>query len=381
LTLAAALKAAGVVAVYLDGTVDGTAASLVSAALAEAERRGVPLLIVLDTYGGFLQPTDQIVDAILRARVEVYAYVPRGGKAMSAGAFIAMAADKLYMDPTGEIGAAEPRPPDPKAVNYAEGRMRALAQRKWNDSRIDVAASFVRENRVLTGREAVALGLAEPPPPGGWDIITEYKRDPLMRLLNALSDPTLVALLLLLGVVLIGYELLAAGFQGVGVVGAVLLVLALYLVGQLGIDWLVAALAIGGAALIAAEAVAGHGAFAVSGLAMFALAVYLAAASQPYYQAGELAYLLAGLGALGAVAVAYLGYKVRKALRRRPSYYVEELRGARGVAKTAIGPGRPGVVYAKGEEWTAVSDEEVPPGAEVVIVDVEGLTVKVKKAG
>jgi len=69
---------------------------------------------VLDTYGGFLQLTDQIMDAVLRTRVEVYAYVPRGGKAMSA--------DKLHMNPIGEIGAAEPKPSDLDAVNYVENQ-------------------------------------------------------------------------------------------------------------------------------------------------------------------------------------------------------------------------------------------------------------------
>ncbi len=70
------------------------------------------------------------------------------------------------MAPTAQIGAAEPRPPDPKVVNYAAARMRSLAEAKWNDSRVDVAVSFVTQNRVLTGREAVELGIAEPRPSG-----------------------------------------------------------------------------------------------------------------------------------------------------------------------------------------------------------------------
>jgi membrane-bound serine protease (ClpP class) len=70
-----------------------------------------------------------------------------------------MAARKIYMAPT----AAEPRPPDPKD---AAARMRSLAQAKWNDSRVDVAVSFVTQNRVLSGREAIELGIAEPRPSG-----------------------------------------------------------------------------------------------------------------------------------------------------------------------------------------------------------------------
>jgi len=248
-----AFAASEAVALYLDGVIDGTAVTLASAALAEAQRLHLPLVVIIDTYGGFLAPMDQIVEMFLNAGVPVYAYIPDGAKAMSAGAFIAMSARKIYMAPTAEIGAAEPRPPDPKVVNYAAARMRALASTKWNDTRLYIAESFVRENRVLTGAEAARLGMAEPPPPDGWNFVSVLRRDPLSRLLNALSDPALISLMLLLGVVLIGYELFASGFQGVGVIGGVLLVLAFYLLGQLGSEWLWAALALGGAVLIAAE--------------------------------------------------------------------------------------------------------------------------------
>ncbi len=380
LASALALAASNAVALYLDGTIDGTAVTLARAALADAQSRGLPLVVVINTYGGFLAPMDQIVELFLNAGVPVYAYVPEGGKAVSAGAFVAMAARRIYMAPTAEIGAAEPRPPDPKVVNYAAARMRALASAKWNDSRVDIAESFVRENKVLTGAEAVKLGIAEPPPSGGWVFVAEYRRDPLSSLLNALSDPAVISLLFLLGVVFIGYELLAGGFQGVGVVGGLLLVLALYLLGQLGSEWLWAALAIGGATLIAAEIFAGHGAFAATGLALFGLSLYFASVSQPYYQLQGASYALSSLAALGALAVAYLGYKVRQAMRRKPLNYKAQLVGALGVAKTEIRPGQPGVAYVAEEEWTAVSDEEIKPGERVVVEGVEGLTLMVKKA-
>jgi membrane-bound serine protease (ClpP class) len=236
LAVAALAYAEAVVAVYLDGAIDGTAVSLVQKALADAEARGAPLVVVLNTYGGYLAPMDKIVEMLINAKTPVYAYVPPGAKAVSAGAFMAMAAPKIYMAPTAQIGAAEPRPPDPKVVNYAAARMRSLAQAKWNDSRVDVAASFVTQNRVLTGREAIELGIAEPPPQ--WTFLAEHRRDPLAQLINALSDLTILIALMALGAVLIAYELLTAGFQGAGVLGGVLIVLALYLLGQLGAEWL-----------------------------------------------------------------------------------------------------------------------------------------------
>ncbi len=378
LLLAVALAyAETAVAVYLDGTVDGTAVSLVQKALADAEDRGAPLVVVINTYGGYLAPMDQIVELLLNAEVPIYAYVPAGAKAVSAGAFIAMAADKIYMDPTAQIGACEPRPPDPKVVNYATARMRSLAETKWNDSRVDIAVSFVTQNKVLTGREAVELGIAEPPP--RWVFAAEHRRDPLARLLTALSDPAILLALMALGVILIAYEIITAGFQGVGVFGGVLVVLALYLLGQLGVEWLWAALALGGALLVAAEMLVGQGALALAGVALMAMSLYMATAGQPYHQAQAATYAAAGITAVAAVAFAYIGYKVRQALRRRPQDLVSQLIGAVGVAKTPIAPGKPGVVYAAGEEWTAEAEEEIPQGAKVVVTAVEGLTVKVKK--
>ncbi len=100
----------------------------------------------------------------------------------------------------------------------------------------------------------------------------------------------------------------------------------------------------------------------------------MAAAGQPYHQTQA----AAGIMATAAVALAYLGHKVRQALRRRPQDYTAQLIGAVSVAKTPIAPGKPGVVYAAGEEWTAEADEEIPQGAKVTITAIEGLTLKVK---
>ena len=89
LAVAALAYAEAVVAVYLDGAIDGTAVSLVQKALADAETRGAPLAVVLNTYGGYLAPMDKIVEMLINAKTPVYAYVPHSAKAVSAGAFIA----------------------------------------------------------------------------------------------------------------------------------------------------------------------------------------------------------------------------------------------------------------------------------------------------
>jgi membrane-bound serine protease (ClpP class) len=76
LVVAALAYAEAAVAVYLDGVIDGTAASLVQKALADAEAKGAPLVVVLNTYGGYLVPMDKIVEMLINAKNPVYAYVP-----------------------------------------------------------------------------------------------------------------------------------------------------------------------------------------------------------------------------------------------------------------------------------------------------------------
>ncbi|ACB39259.1 NfeD family protein [Pyrobaculum neutrophilum] len=375
--LAAAAYAMQAVVVKLDGTIDGTAVTLVERGLEAAEARGLPLVLVIDTPGGFLLPMEKIVKLVESARVPVYAYVPDAARAASAGAFIALAAERLYMAPTAVIGAAQPRPPDPKVVNYAAAKMRALAARRWNDTRVQLAESFVTENKALTGAEAVAAGIAEPPPPIEPAAVVE--RDPLLRLLNALSDPALLVAMLIAGAALILYEVATSGFQGLGVIGGVAVVSALYLLGELGISWLAAALALAAAVLIIAEAHLGHGAAALAGAALGAAAVVAAYWGQPYVGLSALGATAAGLSIAAGIALAYVAWRVRRSLSRRPQS-LRDVVGARGVAKTALGPGRRGVVYAAGEDWTAESVEgEVQPGEEVEVVDVEGLVLKVKK--
>jgi membrane-bound serine protease (ClpP class) len=119
LAVAALAYAEATVAVYLDGIIDGTAASLVQKALADAEARGAPLVVDLNTYSGYLAPMDKIVEMLINAKTPVYAYAPHSAEAVSAMAFIAMAARNIYMASTAQIGAAEPRQKAPRGAEPA----------------------------------------------------------------------------------------------------------------------------------------------------------------------------------------------------------------------------------------------------------------------
>jgi membrane-bound ClpP family serine protease len=76
-------------------------------------------VVDLNTYGGYLAPMDKIMGMLINAKTPVYAYAPHGARAVSASVFIAMAARKIYMASTAQIGAAEPRQKAPRGAEPA----------------------------------------------------------------------------------------------------------------------------------------------------------------------------------------------------------------------------------------------------------------------
>ena len=180
LVLAATLAAPGaraqvVYRVPVHGTIENGLAPFVARALAEAREAGAAALILdIDTPGGRIDAAQRIVDAVRRSEVPVHAWVhPR---AFSAGAFIALAAEQIWIEPGGVIGAATPvggageRLPE-KYVSAMRAEFRALAEERGLDPRLAEAMvdetvavpGVVDSGRLLTlsAAEAVRHGVAQ----------------------------------------------------------------------------------------------------------------------------------------------------------------------------------------------------------------------------
>lgn len=138
------------------GIVDASMLRYLQRAFAEAEGAGASAIILeIDTPGGLLSSAFEISDLIHGATVPVYAYVRYN--ALSAGAFLALSAERMYMAPGGVIGAAEPRrmdgqAADEKTLSAWEARMRSVTERQGKDP--ELAAAMVRMSIVIPDVDA-----------------------------------------------------------------------------------------------------------------------------------------------------------------------------------------------------------------------------------
>ncbi len=384
---------AKVVVIRVNSDIDAGTERHIGRGLNFAKQIGAEVVIIeLNTPGGYLDPLRRIIDYISSAKVRVVAWVPPGGIAASAGAFIAITCDKLYMSPGSAIGSAEPRPPDPKVVNFTAAWIAGLAEKKWGrgDQRVTIVREFVTLNKALTAEEAYEVGVADGIASNLGEVLEKeglqgasivvIERNVIDDLVALVSEPLVIGLMLLMGIILIIAELAATGFQGWGIGGLIIIVLSLYGAGIVGLDLLALTLFIAGSMLLAVEIVkAGFQGFGLIGVVIILLASYLAYTSQPYKSLGINTILLIPPLLITTSILAYIAFKAAQAARMKTKSLREELIGARGYAKTKIVRGRRGVVYVSGEEWTAISDEDIEEGEEIEVKNIEGLILVVKK--
>jgi len=398
-----------VMVVELDDTITPASDDMIAQAIFRAEERGCEALIVtLDTPGGGLTETKEIVNMIERTELPVVAYVyPKGATAWSAGTIILLSADVAAMSPNSIIGSAQPIQIGPtgtepvndtKVINavvalaeeraLAHGR-NATAAKEFVVSNLNLNADLAKEYGVIEfvspdipslledidGFEAKNRTLATK----GAEIV-RFQPDPRLQLLTILSDPLLAGLLLLVGLYALVFGLSNPGL-GAELLG--IITLALGLVG-LGFSVNVGALflLVLGVALLFIELNSpGFGLFGAAGfVCIIAGSILLVPIGSPewflpaeYKQSMFLALMGPSL-IIGAFFVFVL-YKVAEA-RHRPTY-AEKMAVEEAEAIDRICP-RGHVLY-NGEYWMAESDEPIEPGELVEVVDKERMMLKVRR--
>ncbi|ABL78231.1 protein of unknown function DUF107 [Thermofilum pendens Hrk 5] len=376
-----------VVVVDLEGRIDEGAYYTVKRGLEEADK-GV-VVVVIRSYGGYLKSMDKIVELLVSSEARTIAWVPPGERTVSAAAVIALSAQRLYMGKGAVIGSIKPYPDDPKTVEYVVARVAALLSKKGvNDSR-GLARRLVVDAQSFTSDEAVATGIAD----GTADSLAELLQkeglsfasvhyvsgDLVSDLLSVLLDPALAVLLALLGAMLLLLEFKVTGFQGWGVIGAALIVISLYSFDVIGVSLSTFILALLGITLIIVElAKPGVQVAGIAGVALIALAVILEYASRPYPVFTPNVLVVAVPLAILVLLLAVVISKALETVRMKAPSLQERLIGKIGVAKTRIEPGKRGVVYVDGEDWTATSEYVVEEGESVEVVALDGLFLKVK---
>ncbi len=395
-----------------DDAVTPVTRSVLREALDDArDRNAAALLIQLDTPGGLLDATRDIVSDFMTSEVPVIVWVaPAGARAASAGAFVTMAAHVAAMAPGTNIGAASPiqmggAEPDSgstisnKMFNDTAAFARSIAERRGRS--VEWAERAVREAVSDTDSEALAEGVIDLVAADVDELLAaadgrvvrlasadhtlrlagaRVEDRPIgmrFRLLSYLANPNVATILMMLGVWGLFFELQNPGAILPGVVGALCLILGFYSLQTLPLNLAGGLLLLLGIGLFALETqVPSHGLLSVGGVVALVLgALMLFDSPEPALRV-SLKVILPLAIATGIVFAVAAGLSVRT-MRRRPTTGREGMVGEKGVAKTALDP--KGTVDVHGELWNAVSDVPVAAGDAVEVLSVEGLRLKVRK--
>ena len=382
--------------------------------LETAERGGCALTILeLNTPGGLLTSLRQMTTIITNASRPVVVYVtPSGGQAASAGFFLLVAADVAAMAPGTNTGAAHPvggegqdlaKTIAEKVTNDAAALIRSLAEQRGRP--VEWAEKAVRESLSYTEKEALEKRLIEIVAGDRGELlqaldgrtvrrfdgreeklhveapeIVEVAPNAGDRLLSAIAHPNIAYLLLLLGMVGIYFELAHPGAILPGVLGGVSILLALFALSVLPVNFvgvLLIILAIG--FFIAEVKVTSFGLLAAAGLVSFILgSLMLIDSPIPALRVGLSVILPSAL--FVAAVVIFLLSRVVRVHRTTPITGAEGIAGeiAEVVATVDAAHGK---VFVHGEYWDAVSAETLPAGARVRVTGVDGKRLRVESEG
>lgn len=411
-----------VIQVRVDGAIDTVVARFIDRSLQEAsERESELVVLMLDTPGGLLDATREVVEAVLASDVPVVAYVaPEGAQAASAGTFIAAAANVLAMSPTTNIGAASvvnsdgsdlPDTLNRKATQDAAAFIRSIAERRGRN--IAALEATVLEASAYSASEAVELGIADLVSVDYATLLrqldgreveldrstvvlnlgnvdtTKFELSLLEQLLAFISNPDIAFLLISLGGLGVIVELWNPGLWIPGTLGALFLILGWAGVGQLPFSWAGVALIVLALVLFYLETTAvGIGYFGVAGtisliLGGIFLVGFFGSPGIPGDAPTISRWLLLVIGVATGGLVLWFASEIRKTKFISPyesPLTTASMVGSYGVVSAKLTP--TGEVMVRGEHWSSEvaveSDGHLPVGTNVEVVSVEGNHLRVK---
>lgn len=377
------------------------------------------LLMTIDTPGGLVSSLRDINQTILASNIPILCLVhPQGARAASAGTFILYACHIAAMAPATTLGAATPvsiggggapnqpqeKPETPtamekKVLNDSIAYIRSLAQLRGRNA--EWAESAVRDAATLSASEAkeknVINLIAESPEQlllllNGLTIkvadsqttldLSSVKlehRAPDWRnqFMSTITNPNIAYLLLIIGFYGLLLEFYSPGFGVAGVVGAICLLVATYAFQMLPVNYVGIGLIVLGLGLLVAESlVPSFGILGFGGVVAFVLgSIFLFDSDIP-----ELRISMSLIYSIAFTSAAFVMFVLRRVLQLRKSQVVsgiEDLIGSDAVVESTFE--QQGYVRVNGERWAAQGNEHYSVGEVVVIEDIEGLTLKIKK--
>ncbi|HTO96371.1 MAG TPA: nodulation protein NfeD [Myxococcales bacterium] len=404
----------------LKGSVDPGSGDFLIGAIRDAEDKGAEALVVrLDTPGGALNSTRDIVQAELSAKVPIVFWVgPPGARAGSAGVFLTLAAHVAAMAPSTSIGAAHPvelggggeEKKDEKNTmvqkleNDTASFVKGIAERRSRN--VEWAEKAVRESESVTSSKALELHvidlIAEDVPEllrkidgrkvdlGGGERRTLHTASAEVRnvswavkdqVLHWLASPEILYLIAMLGVIGVMLELFHPGTVVPGVVGGICLVIAGIGLQMLPINAGALLLIVLGIAFFVAEMyVGGHGGFVAAGLVCVVIGSLLLVGhvDKGFYADSDFGIgwrIVAPVGAAMAVIAGTLAWKLSSSARQPLITGGYSLIGEVGEMRDEA------TLLVSGELWKAHSAQPLAAGTRARVLAVHGLTLEVAPEG
>jgi len=399
-----------------EGALTPAMAGYIERGLQVAARDGATAVILqLNTPGGGEDLMNAIIEDLRASSVPVIVYVaPNGAIAGSAGTLITLAGHLAAMAPETAIGAASPIQasgediPDTlesKIKNIFKATARSLAERRGPEA-MKLAEDTIENATAASASEALAVGLIDFIAVDVNDVLrqadgmtvlvngqeqvleTAFKAvvpldsTVIEDVLNLLTNPNLVLILMNIGVLAILFELSSPGGWVAGFIGVICLALASYGLGFLPVNWFGAIFLIVAFVLFILDLKAPtHGALTIAGAGSFiagALVLFNSPNVPPFQRVSVP--LVIGLGVFTALFFLVLLSFALRALRVPIRAGRESIAGKVGYARSEINPR--GTVQVAGEQWTAELEEAgepIPEGARVEVVGMKGLRLKVRR--
>jgi membrane-bound serine protease (ClpP class) len=395
--------------VRVTGPIGPATAGYIERAIRRAAPESLALLVIeLDTPGGLLESTKDIVQSLYSSPVPTVVYVsPTGATATSAGCFITLAADVAAMAPHTTIGAAHPvvggggapqvdETMKQKLENFATSYIETIADKRRRN--VEWAREAVRASASITAEKALELKVIDLIASDAADLLrqldgrtingrvlatspAEFVAIPMStreRIFHAIWRPEVLFILMLVAIYGIIGELSNPGSILPGVIGVVALILVLYLGAGLPINVAGVVLIVLALGLFIADIFAPtHGALTAGGVVSFFIGSLMLVEAEPGFR---IPWTLALPGTL--VTAAFFAFVIAAGLRAQ---YLPVRTGA----STMVGRIAPaltridadgGQMFVEGEYWAARSDVPIESGEPAEVVRIRGLTLDVKPA-
>ena len=401
-----------IVVVKISGAINPAVSQFVSQEIHQANEEQQALIIFnMDTPGGLDTSMRQIIKEIQNSHVPVASFVsPSGSRAASAGTFITIASHIAAMAPGTNIGAAHPvnmmgsnneqeTTLEKKMVNDAAAYIRSLAELRNRNSHwaelavvksvsisaeeakrlnvIDLIAGNV-ESLALTidGRKIQTASGVMILKTAGLEIVY-HEMSPRLKMLDIISNPNVAYVLMMIGVVGLYFEMSNPGLIFPGVIGAVSMVLSLYAMQTLPIDYAGLLLVLLGALFFIAEiGVMSYGLLSLAGvISMFLGSTMLIDSEDPAMQISkDILYPTLGLAIVFSIGILIFATRTRNLKKQGGA---DGMLGEIGIVKETLNPN--GRVLVHGELWEAECEGKIMEGEHVIVESVVGLKVRVKK--